>query len=181
MIEADYATQLRGTCGADAILTSAECFAAATKSVGQAGAVIETVAITNASLPAGCTVSAHATKPGVIVAVFNAAKSTVQCGGGVATPTHTTGLTANLVTVGVTIDSAKDLVTIALTGPADVWFGVGFNASLMKNAPWAIIVDGTGTGRANVMDMCVTVFAKIAHSTMKNTVHKCTSCKVSHP
>eukprot|EP00041_Stephanoeca_diplocostata_P021125 m.486046 g.486046 ORF g.486046 m.486046 type:complete len:898 (+) comp21742_c0_seq1:58-2751(+) len=144
VIEADYATQLRGTCGADGILTSAECFAAAAKSVGQAGARIETIAVSNASLPAGCTVAAHATKPGVIVAVFNAAKSTVQCGGGVATPTHTTGVTANLVTVGVTIDSVKDLVTISLTGPANVWFGVGFNASLMKNDPWALIVDGTG-------------------------------------
>merc|ERR1712129_82273 len=30
------------------------------------------------------------------------------------------------------------------TGPADVWFGEGFNASAMKDAPWAIIVDGHG-------------------------------------
>ena len=29
-------------------------------------------------------------------------------------------------------------------GRADVWFGVGFNASAMKDAPWAIIIDGHG-------------------------------------
>lgn len=35
-------------------------------------------------------------------------------------------------------------MTISLVGPSNVWFGVGFNASAMKDAPWAIIVDGYG-------------------------------------
>lgn len=30
-----------------------------------------------------------------------------------------------------------------MTGPSDVWFGVGFNAGAMKDQPYAIIVDGT--------------------------------------
>jgi len=42
------------------------------------------------------------------------------------------------------LDFLKDEVSISVTGPSDVWFGVGFNASAMKNAPWAIIVDGNG-------------------------------------
>ena len=42
------------------------------------------------------------------------------------------------------MDSKADLVTITLTGPSSVWFGVGFNASAMKDAPWAIIVEGDG-------------------------------------
>ena len=46
--------------------------------------------------------------------------------------------------VEVTIDDANDNVTIALSGPAGVWYGVGLNASDMKNAPWALIVDGQG-------------------------------------
>jgi len=33
---------------------------------------------------------------------------------------------------------------IVLTGPSAVWFGVGFNASAMKDAPWAVVVDGHG-------------------------------------
>ena len=32
----------------------------------------------------------------------------------------------------------------AQAGPAGVWFGVGMNASAMKDSPWAIIVDGEG-------------------------------------
>ena len=31
-----------------------------------------------------------------------------------------------------------------IIGPSDVWFGVGFNALLMKDLPYAIIVDGDG-------------------------------------
>ena len=31
-----------------------------------------------------------------------------------------------------------------MTGPASVWFGVGFGASAMKDSPWALIVDGSG-------------------------------------
>lgn len=35
--------------------------------------------------------------------------------------------------------------TITLVGPSDVWFGVGLNASLMADKPYAIVVAG-GTG-----------------------------------
>ena len=35
-------------------------------------------------------------------------------------------------------------VTLTLSGPADVWFGVGFGASTMNDKPYAIIVDGNG-------------------------------------
>ena len=31
-----------------------------------------------------------------------------------------------------------------LAGPANVWFGVGFNAGAMADKPYAVIVDGTG-------------------------------------
>jgi hypothetical protein len=48
------------------------------------------------------------------------------------------------VSVSVALDPAKDTATITLAGPADVWFGVGFNASAMKDRPWAITVEGAG-------------------------------------
>lgn len=35
-------------------------------------------------------------------------------------------------------------MTITLTGPADVWFGVGFDAEEMASAPYAVVVDGAG-------------------------------------
>ena len=34
--------------------------------------------------------------------------------------------------------------TLTISGPADVWFGVGFGASTMNDKPYAIIVDGNG-------------------------------------
>ena len=48
------------------------------------------------------------------------------------------------VSVQVDVDAKADLVTITLAGPSAVWFGVGFNASAMKGAPWTIIVEGDG-------------------------------------
>ena len=33
---------------------------------------------------------------------------------------------------------------MTLSGPSDVWFGVGFNASTMGDLPYAVIVDGQG-------------------------------------
>ena len=51
-------------------------------------------------------------------------------------------MTTSLVQIQVDIDVAKDLVTIELVGPADVWFGVGFGAAKMNDMPWTIIVEG---------------------------------------
>ena len=31
-----------------------------------------------------------------------------------------------------------------MAGPANVWFGVGFNAGSMADKPYAVIVDGLG-------------------------------------
>ena len=42
------------------------------------------------------------------------------------------------------LDGGKGLATLKMSGPAGVWYGIGFNASEMKDAPWAVIVDGTG-------------------------------------
>jgi len=46
--------------------------------------------------------------------------------------------------VEVVLTAANSSARITLSGPSDVWFGVGFNASAMKDAPWAVVVDGTG-------------------------------------
>jgi len=37
-----------------------------------------------------------------------------------------------------------NIVNISISGPSEYWFGVGFNASIMDNLPYAIIVDGNG-------------------------------------
>ena len=43
----------------------------------------------------------------------------------------------------------RDTATITLTGPSNVWFGAGFNASAMKEGPWAVVVDGGSDGRVS--------------------------------
>merc|ERR550539_1496822 len=50
------------------------------------------------------------------------------------------------VTLELEQDDAAGEVILRLTGPNDVWFGVGFNALTMGDMPYAIIVDGS-TGR----------------------------------
>ena len=44
----------------------------------------------------------------------------------------------------VNIDRKGDETIFTMSGPADVWFGVGFNAKTMSDLPYAIIVDGAG-------------------------------------
>ncbi len=34
---------------------------------------------------------------------------------------------------------------LTLSGPSDVWYGIGLNATEMKDQPYAVIIDGHGT------------------------------------
>lgn len=47
------------------------------------------------------------------------------------------------VTLVLEQDFEAGIARINLTGPGDVWFGVGFNAQGMSDRPYAIIVDGS--------------------------------------
>ena len=38
--------------------------------------------------------------------------------------------------------ASNGTILITLTGPSEVWFGVGFNASVMKDQPYTLIIDG---------------------------------------
>ena len=68
------------------------------------------------------------------------------CGSdGVANGTLVQGTAESLVRLSVELDAAADLATLTLSGPAAVWFGVGFNASRMGERPWTVIVQGDGT------------------------------------
>jgi hypothetical protein len=40
--------------------------------------------------------------------------------------------------------------TITLTGPADVWFGFGFNAVEMSDSPYTFIVNSTGVNERKI-------------------------------
>ena len=44
----------------------------------------------------------------------------------------------------VSVKADSGVVTVTITGPSTAWFGVGFNAVTMANAPYTITVNSTG-------------------------------------
>ena len=60
--------------------------------------------------------------------VFNTAASGTACGG--TSQTLMTGATSSLVNLTVAVNAGADLVTITMSGPAGVWFGVGMGAKV---------------------------------------------------
>ena len=69
----------------------------------------------------------------------------MECGSGATLLTGAANDTAVGVSLSLELDLARDTATITMTGPGSVWFSVGFNASAMKDGPWAVVVDG-GSG-----------------------------------
>merc|ERR1712100_335669 len=138
---------LRQTISTSEILTTGDCTAlirneaeckAAVAAMAQ---VSSSSTVSNSSLPEGCSV-VPSTTPGTYEAIFNTASSKATCGSNAAPALSGTDL-GSLLNLKVAHDGAKT-ATITISGPSDVWFGVGFGATQMADAPYAIIVDGNG-------------------------------------
>jgi hypothetical protein len=138
-VDTDYVVQGSGSC-THPVTTAAECFAAAAAAVGGNVAVKNTTG-SDATRPAGCSVTTSTSTP-VVVALFNTlSTTTATCASGASV---LEGTAASLINVTVRLDKHSGNATITLAGPADVWFGVGFNASRMPDFPWALVVEGSG-------------------------------------
>jgi hypothetical protein len=121
-----------------------DCFAAGTRSLGNA--VVSNSTINDANLPSGCLITRVAEGKNYFNAVFNTfASSKVPCQQN-SDPTKNLllGSKTDLVTLALEVDGMTNIVNISISGPSEYWFGVGFNASIMDNLPYAIIVDGNG-------------------------------------
>jgi len=140
-----YTSRVQNVCPSlEGISNASDCFAAV-------GALLKTTppskTISDVTQPAGCFFSGGVN----VVAYFNEAFSNVTCGeqqhvsGSVAEPT--TG-----VTVSLALDSVFNLATITLQGPSNAWFGVGFDAAIMANTPYAIIVHNASGNTASIME-----------------------------
>ncbi len=150
IIEETYATQVTGgVCSAD-VSTKELCFAAANALGFTANTTINATANTP-SLPAGCSAQVDEAS-GKTTLTYN----TVATGGGASCSGggggHATavlvGQAQSVVSFKLRLDAGAapgGLATLTLTGPDGVWFGVGLNAQVMKDAPNAIIVLGNGT------------------------------------
>lgn len=90
--------------------------------------------------PAGCSITVGSAG---VTGYFNTAPTTPVLCGGVPGARHVAGGgAAGKVALALQLSEAKNVVTITMTGPSNVWFGVGFNAQAMTDLPWAIVVDG---------------------------------------
>mmetsp|Transcript_23795 Transcript_23795/g.62253 ORF Transcript_23795/g.62253 Transcript_23795/m.62253 type:complete len:793 (-) Transcript_23795:139-2517(-) len=137
-IDGTYAVQSIGRCTED-ILTFQECFHAAATTMSGAGLRLVNSSGSDATRPAGCSVTVSPKTPFELGVFFNKLDaSSVGC----AAEVKATVASAQTV-VAVTVALASQ-ATITVTGPSTVWFGVGFNASSMPEQPWTLIVDGNG-------------------------------------
>jgi hypothetical protein len=118
--------------------SASECFVNAKSAIGPAAESAKTATGSDPTKPAGCSASLVGKD---IEIYFNTNKKHQPCG-----PTKGTvgGTFDSDTSVEVAIDSAKDLATITASGPSADWFGIGFGAQMMKQSPWAIIMEGDG-------------------------------------
>lgn len=140
VVDAGYTTALGSGC-AHPIETASECWGAASKLLEQSGAKLRMKSVTGAEFTAGCSASLGTAKERTINVYFAKTESRVPCGAGA---TLMEGAANSLVNLSVRLDMPRKMARITITGPSHVWFGVGFNATQMKDRPWAVIVDGFG-------------------------------------
>eukprot|EP00322_Chrysochromulina_rotalis_P000677 CAMPEP_0115847920 /NCGR_PEP_ID=MMETSP0287-20121206/10641_1 /TAXON_ID=412157 /ORGANISM="Chrysochromulina rotalis, Strain UIO044" /LENGTH=898 /DNA_ID=CAMNT_0003301789 /DNA_START=6 /DNA_END=2702 /DNA_ORIENTATION=+ len=137
-----------GSCGAaDPRITSAsQCYEAAS-TLGLSHTRFVNVSLDERRGIPGCSVVPY--DNGTISVVYNeAADATGECAAGEGAAAVRSGAATSLVniTLGLHLDPNPrgGLATISLRGPADVWFGVGFDAQNMADAPYTIYVNASG-------------------------------------
>ena len=114
---------------------SNECFIGVAKAGFKVSKNVSLEAASN-EIPTGCSVQES---NGEWVATYNKFQSSKQCS------TSKQRLGQLKFDIGVTVKvELTSVATITLSGPSNVWFGVGFNAANMADSPYTIIVNSTG-------------------------------------
>ena len=137
-----YVTASQGKCK-KSVMTAQECFNAVANLLG--GDAVSNVTEVSASAPSGCYVIAHT--DGNEARYNTNLSSTIQCGDTSGRAVRSKGRAQNQnndFEIQIDLDEGSQNATITLIGPSDVWFGVGFDAQNMADAPYTIVVDGTG-------------------------------------
>lgn len=187
-VDGGVSAKLSGACASP--ITDAKSCAAAAQEIGAASIFkITAGAGRNASLPAGCSLTVHSSPaPQVngapqaeVVAFWNELnRSVVSCGQGAKKLFGSLSKgQSGLPNLGVWVETNTSHLRVVITGPSDVWFGVGLNASTMAAGTWAIIVDGDGnvTERAlgahqagTLLPDTLTVESSQVHADQRRTV-----------
>jgi hypothetical protein len=121
----------------------------------------QNITVQSATMPAGC--SFKSKNSSSLLVYWNANNASVSECGALApgTPVVLSGEATSVISFGLNLalnatnphpnrqyketTTGKGVATLTISGPADVWFGVGLGAQAMKDTPNAIIVLGNGT------------------------------------
>ena len=147
-IDLTYSTRTAGVCGSQRrIYSSSKCFAGIEELRGKTPKT-QRVVNDKDKYPDGCSYDVNGN------AIFNEAiESTAVCGNEKTVVAN--GVAFNKLTgvrVNMTLDGPKNKVLMEISGPADVWFGVGINATAMADLPYAIIVSGKDAASVSVSE-----------------------------
>ena len=138
-----YQTQSKGTCAKNmTVANSKECFNAVADLVSDVVSNV-TESTNTAGAPSGCYILSHSNGN---EAHFNAmSNATSTCGDTSGRPIRSMGSADSIshdLKIHLDLNGNNKNATITLTGPSNVWFGVGFNASAMADQPYTITVEG---------------------------------------
>ena len=125
--------------GGTAPSTPASCFAEAAE-IYQVGTLVHQTLFNDSTVPKGCTLLHDANQ--TVVQFNSAPHETLTCGDQIDTTQGTQTTNHGLTSVSIQMSVEKGTVQITLTGPNNVWYGVGFNTISMSNSPYAMIVGG---------------------------------------
>lgn len=164
LVDSAFKAQGSGQCSTP-ITTAQACWAAANAVGGGSLGKLVNQTINHPNKPGGCSVSEHQS---TMFVYWNTAQSPVACAANAA---QLTAAVQSLVKVSLAVHVTQATVTITLTGPSTVWFGVGFGAGKMEDQPWAIVVDGNGTVKEHQLaDHDAGVVLKPSVTVVKHTV-----------
>jgi len=125
------------------------------------------------TLPAGCSVSVSNDTAQVYFNTNTASKACCRGGGAAVEGVREVHGTKVSLSLRLSNQTAEDGAEITLTGPSDVWYGVGFDAVSMSNSPYAMIVDGaTGNVTEHVLGKhAIGVQINTTVTVVSSTVH----------
>ena len=136
---AGYETIATGTCP-ETIVSAAECFQAAAE-FAPPGTDMKTATGNFRTAPSGCSIGRSNTEANEVSVIFNTNTQSPEACGKV-NISASKGSATSLVQLEVELSARGARIT--MTGPAYVWFGVGFDAATMGDLPYTIIIDGHG-------------------------------------
>ena len=132
-----YTCVSQATCNSNNVASDVECFNSVSNLGIKAGKNVTVSSQTN-SVPQGCT--AQMSSDGTWTVTYNRFQSSAQC----STSPARSGTAVFSIGVKASVSLSSTSAMITLSGPSDVWFGAGFNASQMSDSPYTIIVNSTG-------------------------------------